>query len=115
MLLILIIGKPFSKKSQLSTLNGISGRIRFGMMTVKKEEEAAVSEKLQQPLKTPSYWVVTPERTVAYGTRRGEQFNLRAMNAVLRVVQPDANDIFLCTLVLANMVAFLQIVQVQTS
>jgi hypothetical protein len=82
------------------------------MLTVKKEEEGAVRQKLKQQLKTPSYLVITPERTLVYGRKRGEHFNFWAMNALLRAVQPDANDVFLCSLIFANMIAFLQIVQV---
>lgn len=81
-------------------------------MTVDKEEEGAMNQKLKQNLRSPSYLIITPERTVVYGKRHGEHFNFWAMNALLRTIQPDSNDIFLCSLVFANMVAFLQIVQV---
>ncbi|XP_054263281.1 E3 ubiquitin-protein ligase RNF103-like [Macrosteles quadrilineatus] len=89
-----------------------TGRIKFGMITVKKEDEGTMRQKLKRQLNAPSYLVITPERTIVYGQKHGEHFNFWAMNALLRAVQPDANDVFLCSLIFANMIAFLHIVQV---
>lgn len=80
------------------------------MLSVKKEDSDTINKRLN--LRSPSYLVITPERTIVYGRRRGEHFHYWAMNALLRVIQPEMNDIFVCSLSLFNMMAVLQVVQV---
>lgn len=89
-----------------------TGRVRFGMMTVKKEDSENVSKRVKFNVRTPVYLVITPECTTIYGQRRGEYFNFWSMNALLRVIQPEMNDVFLFSLVVVNMVATIQIFQV---
>ncbi|XP_039285357.1 E3 ubiquitin-protein ligase RNF103 [Nilaparvata lugens] len=71
-----------------------SGRIKFGMLTVKNEEEAELLKKRSDYSHAPTYLVITPEKTVTYGKRKGEHFNFWAMNAFLCSVQPEIIDIF---------------------
>lgn len=88
-----------------SHLNILLGRIAFGIFTVKKDE-------VQRFGKVPLYLVITPEKTAVYGTKRKEHFNLMSMNTFLKSVQPEMNDLFLCSLVLVNMFAVLHFLQV---
>lgn len=84
-----------------------TGRITFGIFSVKKDE-------VQKFGKVPRYLVITPEKTAIYGTRMKEHFNLMSMNTFLKVVQPEMNDLFLCSLVLVNMFAMLHFLQFYT-
>jgi E3 ubiquitin-protein ligase RNF103 len=85
------------------------------MFSVKKEDSEALWRKLKLPdQQIPSYLIITPERKVVYGRRRFEHFNFASMNLFLRAVQPEVNDVFLCSLVLVNMLVSLQIFQVNT-
>lgn len=81
-------------------------------MTVKKEDSEHLSKRVKFNVHTPMYLVITPEYTTTYGQRRSEYFNFWSMNALLRVIQPEMNDVFLFSLVVINMVATLQIFQV---
>jgi hypothetical protein len=90
-----------------------TGRIKFGMFSIKKEDSDALRKKLKMlDLRIPSYVIITPERTVVYGRRRSEHFNFASMNLFLRTVHPEMNDVFLCSLFLVNMLVILQIFQV---
>ena len=92
-----------------------TGRIKFGMFSVKKEDSEAVKKKLKLlDHRIPSYIIVTPERKVIYGRKRFEHFNFGSMNLFLRAVHPEMNDVFLCSLVLVNMLVCLQIFQVSS-
>lgn len=83
-----------------------TGRITFGIFSVKKDD--------QKIGRIPLYLIITPEKTSIYGRRRKEQFNLISMNGFLKSIQPEINDIFLCSLVLVNMFAMLHFSQVFT-
>lgn len=86
-----------------------TGRIKFGMFTVKKDESDSIKKKVGR---MPSYVIITPEGVTVYGQKKGEHFNFKSMNTFLRSVQPEINDIFICSLFLVNMVVLLQILQV---
>lgn len=90
-----------------------TGRIKFGVFTVKKQDAETVRKKLGlSDQKIPAYIVMTPERTVVYGRRKFEHFNYGAMNLFLRTIQPETNDVFLCSLVLVNMLVSIRMFQV---
>jgi len=90
-----------------------TGRIKFGMFSIQKEDSDALRKKLKMlDLRIPSYIIITPEQTVVYGRRRLEHFNFASMNLFLRTVHPEMNDVFLCSLLLVNMLVILQIFQV---
>nr|CAD7256399.1 unnamed protein product [Timema shepardi] len=81
-----------------------TGRIKFGMLSVKRDESEMVRKKLKlSDHRVPSYMIITPEKKVVYGRRRFEHFNFDSMNLFLKSVQPEMNDVFLCSLVLVNM------------
>ncbi|KAJ4435680.1 hypothetical protein ANN_18296 [Periplaneta americana] len=90
-----------------------TGRIKFGMFSVKKEDAESVQKKLKVlDHRIPTYIIITPEQKIIYGRRRFEHFNFGSMNLFLRAVQPEMNDVFLCSLVLVNMLVSLQMFQV---
>lgn len=73
---------------------------------MKKEDVSKVG-------KIPSYLIITPDQTIVYGRRKMEHFNLRSMNSFLKAIQPEMNDFFLCSLLLANMFAVFYFLQVK--
>ncbi|KAL1122763.1 hypothetical protein AAG570_003090, partial [Ranatra chinensis] len=81
-----------------------TGRMTFGIFSVKKEDSGRLG-------KVPAYLVVTPEKTVVYGRRKMEHFNLRSMNTFLATIQPETNDVFLFSLLLVNMFAAMYALQ----
>ncbi|XP_046385608.1 E3 ubiquitin-protein ligase RNF103-like [Ischnura elegans] len=88
-----------------------TGRIRFGVLMVRKEDKETVKKRLGLS-RVPSYLVTTPEHTVVYGSRPREHFNVGSMNAFLRAIHPETNDAFLFSLALTNALVFLQLFQV---
>ncbi|KAK9509479.1 hypothetical protein O3M35_006789 [Rhynocoris fuscipes] len=82
-----------------------TGRITFGIFTVKKEDANKIG-------KVPKYLIITPDKTIVYGRRKLEHFNFKSMNAFLRAIQPELNDFFVCSLVLINMLAVFYFLQV---
>lgn len=90
-----------------------TGRIKFGMFSINKEDSDAVSKKLKSlDLRIPSYVIITPERRVVYGRRPLEHFNFASMDLLLRTVHPEMNDVFLCSLFLVNMLVILHTFQI---
>ncbi|KAG8232852.1 hypothetical protein J437_LFUL012656, partial [Ladona fulva] len=88
-----------------------TGRIRFGVLVVRKEDRETVKKRLGLN-RVPAYLVSTPERTVVYGSRPREHFSVGSMNAFLRTINPETNDAFLLSLALTNALVFLQAFQV---
>lgn len=87
-----------------------TGRVNFGMFTVKKEDTESVRKRLRlNDKKLPVYIVITPEKKILYGSRKLEYFNMWSMNVFLRGIQPEMNDVFLYSLLLVNMLVGLTI------
>ncbi|XP_034235362.1 E3 ubiquitin-protein ligase RNF103-like [Thrips palmi] len=87
-----------------------TGRVNFGMLTVKKEDTETVRKRLRlNDRKLPVYIVITPEKKVVYGSRKLEYFNMWSMNVFLRGIQPEMNDVFLFSLLLVNMLVGLTV------
>lgn len=87
-----------------------TGRVSFGMFAVKKEDTESVRKRLRlNDKKLPVYFVVTPEKKVIYGSRKLEYFNMWSMNVFLCGIQPETNDVFLCSLLLINMLVGLTV------
>ncbi|NWX96386.1 RN103 ligase, partial [Nothoprocta ornata] len=59
--------------------------------------------------KTPSYILRTPEGIYRYGSNTGEFISLRAMDSFLRSLQPEVNDLFVLSLVLVNLMAWMDL------
>nr|CAD7461735.1 unnamed protein product [Timema tahoe] len=89
-----------------------TGRIKFGMLSVKRDELEMVKKKLKlSDHHVPSYMIITPEKKVVYGRRRFEHFNFDSMNLFLKTVQPEMNDVFLCSLALVNLLVGMHLFQ----
>ncbi|KAJ8372362.1 hypothetical protein AAFF_G00289950 [Aldrovandia affinis] len=57
----------------------------------------------------PSYVLKTPEGLYRYGNSTGEFISLQAMDTFLRSVQPEVNDLFVLSLVLVNLLAWMDL------
>ncbi|XP_072493035.1 E3 ubiquitin-protein ligase RNF103 [Notamacropus eugenii] len=57
----------------------------------------------------PSYILRTPEGIYRYGNNTGEFLSLRAMDSFLRSLQPEVNDLFVLSLVLVNLMAWMDL------
>ncbi|CAH1277036.1 RNF103 [Branchiostoma lanceolatum] len=83
-----------------------TGRVKFGYMRLNKTRSGL---DISGREKIPGILVITPERRYWYGTGKGELLNLQSMQTYLRTMQPEVNDIFLVCLVLANLMAVLEL------
>ncbi|XP_063313698.1 E3 ubiquitin-protein ligase RNF103 isoform X1 [Pelobates fuscus] len=59
--------------------------------------------------RTPSYVLKTPEGIYKYGNNTGEYISLCAMESFLRSLQPEVNDLFVLSLVLVNLMAWMDL------
>lgn len=57
----------------------------------------------------PAYVLKTPEGTYHYGNSTGEHISLAAMDTFLRSVQPEVNDVFVLSLVMVNLLAWMDL------
>ncbi|KAG9338576.1 hypothetical protein JZ751_025634 [Albula glossodonta] len=57
----------------------------------------------------PSYILKTPEGIYRYGNSTGEFISLHAMDTFLRSVQPEVNDLFVLSLVMVNLMAWMDL------
>ncbi|XP_068957157.1 E3 ubiquitin-protein ligase RNF103 isoform X2 [Petaurus breviceps papuanus] len=57
----------------------------------------------------PSYILRTPEGIYRYGNNTGEFLSLRALDSFLRSLQPEVNDLFVLSLVLVNLMAWMDL------
>lgn len=58
---------------------------------------------------SPAYILKMPEGIYYYGNRTGEFLSLSAMDTFLRSVQPEVNDLFVLSLVLINLLAWMDL------
>uniref|UniRef100_A0A8D8PU91 E3 ubiquitin-protein ligase RNF103 n=1 Tax=Cacopsylla melanoneura TaxID=428564 RepID=A0A8D8PU91_9HEMI len=111
-----------------------TGRIKFGIFSVKKDEDESPNESVDAEslpssssnirkylmdqhriLSLPTYLVISPHGKHMYGSLPGEHFNLLRMNLLLKAIVPEMNDVFIVALVLTNMLTVIQICQIQGS
>ncbi|GFU61281.1 e3 ubiquitin-protein ligase RNF103 [Nephila pilipes] len=76
-----------------------NGRVKFG--TVDTSNIRSYKRFINSP-DPPVYVIVTPEKTIIYGKRRGESYNFKSMELFLRTFVPEMNDVFLWSLLLIN-------------
>lgn len=79
-----------------------NGRVKFGTVDTSKVDSY---KKLLGSSDPPVYLVVTPEKTIVYGARRGESYNFKSMELFLRTFVPEINDVFLWSLLFVNALA----------
>uniref|UniRef100_A0A4W4F5X3 RING-type domain-containing protein n=1 Tax=Electrophorus electricus TaxID=8005 RepID=A0A4W4F5X3_ELEEL len=85
-----------------------TGRIEFIFVDVRNWDNATCLEEIgvQQ---MPSYILKTPEGIYRYGNSTGEYISLHAMDMFLRSIQPEVNDLFVLSLVMVNLMAWMDL------
>lgn len=85
-----------------------TGRIEFIFVDVRNWDNTTCLEEIgvQQ---MPSYILKTPEGIYRYGNSTGEYISLHAMETFLRSVQPEVNDLFVLSLVMVNLMAWMDL------
>ncbi|XP_018585934.1 E3 ubiquitin-protein ligase RNF103 [Scleropages formosus] len=85
-----------------------TGRIEFIFVDVQNWDNDSCMEDVGVH-QVPSYIFKTPEGTYRYGNSTGEFISLHAMDTFLRSVQPEVNDLFLLSLVMVNLMAWMDL------
>lgn len=109
----------------------LPGRIKFGIFSLKKDEDSNNTPSIPQSSSSnstsvrkylsrhhkistlPTYLIITPETKHVYGKLPAEHYNLFHMNLFLKLIVPEMNDVFIVALVLTNMLAVIDICQVR--
>ncbi|XP_054849001.1 E3 ubiquitin-protein ligase RNF103 isoform X2 [Eublepharis macularius] len=85
-----------------------TGRVEFIFVNVENWDNKSHMEEMGI-YKTPSYILRTPEGIYQYGNNTGEFISLHAMDSFLRSLQPEVNDLFVLSLVLVNLMAWMDL------
>lgn len=85
-----------------------TGRVEFIFVNVENWDNKSSMAEIGV-YKTPSYILRTPEGIYRYGNNTGEFISLRAMDSFLRSLQPEVNDLFVLSLVLVNLMAWMDL------
>ncbi|XP_041931332.1 E3 ubiquitin-protein ligase RNF103 [Alosa sapidissima] len=85
-----------------------TGRIEFIFVDVRNWDNTSCLEETGVT-QTPSYVLKTPEGIYRYGNSTGEFMSLHAMDTFLRSVQPEVNDLFVLSLVMVNLMAWMDL------
>nr|XP_023655801.1 E3 ubiquitin-protein ligase RNF103 [Paramormyrops kingsleyae] len=85
-----------------------TGRIEFIFVDVQDWDSNQCMEDIGVR-QVPSYILKTPEGTYRYGNSTGEYISLHAMDTFLRSVQPEVNDLFVLSLVMINLMAWMDL------
>ncbi|XP_028938841.1 E3 ubiquitin-protein ligase RNF103 [Ornithorhynchus anatinus] len=85
-----------------------TGRVEFIFVNVENQDNKSYMTELGVH-HTPSYVLRTPEGIYRYGNNTGEFISLRAMDSFLRSLQPEVNDLFVLSLVLVNLMAWMDL------
>lgn len=85
-----------------------TGRIEFIYVDVRHwDNHSSLSEI--GVTQSPAYILKMPEGIYRYGNSTGEFLSLAAMDTFLRSVQPEVNDLFVLSLVLINLLAWMDL------
>ncbi|KAM8940212.1 E3 ubiquitin-protein ligase RNF103 [Pelodytes ibericus] len=85
-----------------------TGRVEFIFVKVGNWDNTSYVAEIGLD-RTPSYILKTPEGIYKYGNNTGEYISLRAMDSFLRSLQPEVNDLFVLSLVLVNLMAWMDL------
>uniref|UniRef100_A0A8C5M4D7 Ring finger protein 103 n=1 Tax=Leptobrachium leishanense TaxID=445787 RepID=A0A8C5M4D7_9ANUR len=85
-----------------------TGRVEFIFVKVGNWDKANYMAEIGIH-RTPSYVLKTPEGIYKYGNNTGEYISLCAMESFLRSLQPEVNDLFVLSLVLVNLMAWMDL------
>ncbi|XP_026185956.1 E3 ubiquitin-protein ligase RNF103 [Mastacembelus armatus] len=85
-----------------------TGRIKFIFVDVRHwDNHSSLSEI--GVTQSPAYILKMPEGIYRYGNSTGEFLSLTAMDTFLRSVQPEVNDLFVLSLVVINLLAWMDL------
>lgn len=85
-----------------------TGRIEFIFVDVRHWGNASSLQEAGVD-QIPSYVLKMPEGIYRYGNSTGEFISLAAMDTFLRSVQPEVNDLFVLSLVMVNLLAWMDL------
>nr|AAH87449.1 X-kf-1b protein [Xenopus laevis] len=85
-----------------------TGRVEFIFVNVGNWDNTSCMAEVGI-FRTPSYVLKTPEGIYKYGNNTREYISLQAMDAFLRSLQPEVNDLFVLSLVLVNLMAWMDL------
>ncbi|XP_048373514.1 E3 ubiquitin-protein ligase RNF103 isoform X1 [Sphaerodactylus townsendi] len=85
-----------------------TGRVEFIFVNVDNWDNKSQMAEIGI-YKMPSYILRTPEGIYQYGNNTGEFISLHAMDSFLRSLQPEVNDLFVLSLVLVNLMAWMDL------
>lgn len=85
-----------------------TGRVEFIFVNVENWDNQSQMAEMGV-YKMPSYILRTPEGIYQYGSNAGEFISLHAMDSFLRSLQPEVNDLFVLSLVLVNLMAWMDL------
>nr|XP_056719180.1 E3 ubiquitin-protein ligase RNF103 [Euleptes europaea] len=85
-----------------------TGRVEFIFVNVENWDNKSQMAEMGI-YKMPSYILRTPEGIYQYGNNTGEFISLHAMDSFLRSLQPEVNDLFVLSLVLVNLMAWMDL------
>ncbi|XP_070541088.1 E3 ubiquitin-protein ligase RNF103-like [Ptychodera flava] len=83
-----------------------TGRFKFGKFSM--DDNSLFLQNIGVS-RNPTYLVVTPESVFQYGSQEGEFYTYKSMELFLKAYHPEINDIFLSSLVLINLVCFMEL------
>ncbi|XP_006930334.1 E3 ubiquitin-protein ligase RNF103 isoform X1 [Herpailurus yagouaroundi] len=85
-----------------------TGRVEFIFVNVENWDNKSFMTDIGV-YNMPSYILRTPEGIYRYGNHTGEFISLQAMDSFLRSLQPEVNDLFVLSLVLVNLMAWMDL------
>ncbi|XP_054453353.1 LOW QUALITY PROTEIN: E3 ubiquitin-protein ligase RNF103-like [Anoplopoma fimbria] len=85
-----------------------TGRIEFIFVDVRHWDDHSILSEIDVT-QSPAYILKTPEGIYRYGNSTGEFLSLAAMDTFLRSIQPEVNDLFVLSLVLINLLAWMDL------
>ncbi|CAO2605362.1 E3 ubiquitin-protein ligase RNF103 [Lemmus lemmus] len=85
-----------------------TGRVEFIFVNVENWDNKSYMTDIGV-YNMPSYILRTPEGIYRYGNHTGEFISLQAMDSFLRSLQPEVNDLFVLSLVLVNLMAWMDL------
>ncbi|XP_030001705.1 E3 ubiquitin-protein ligase RNF103 [Sphaeramia orbicularis] len=85
-----------------------TGRIEFIFVDIRNWDNHSTLSEIGVT-QSPAYILKMPEGTYRYGNSTGEFLSLAAMDMFLRSVQPEVNDLFVLSLVLINLLAWMDL------
>ncbi|XP_051810026.1 E3 ubiquitin-protein ligase RNF103 [Acanthochromis polyacanthus] len=106
MFLFACLSQPPTFFSSLSVK--FTGRIEFIFVDVRHWDNLSSLSDIGVT-QSPAYILKMPEGIYRYGDSTGEFLSLAAMDTFLRSVQPEVNDLFVLSLVLINLLAWMDL------